>query len=117
MPFEQTDAGRKVNSSTDLRKLETSVQKLPVIMKGLVCIPLGNRAVLKSVAAPSVVPAHSQAGQGNGPAEKEPSKKSGVLAGAKPGSGSWCSHACLCGPTFPNRNEDVFGENVVLRSL
>lgn len=69
------DAGRKVHSSTDLRKLETSIQKLLVIMKRLVCILLGNRAVLKSVAASSVVPAHSQAGQGTGPAEKEPSKK------------------------------------------
>lgn len=62
----QLDTGRKQYqirywSSTDLRKLETSIQKLPVIMKGLVCIPLDNRAGLKSVVASSVVPAHSQA--------------------------------------------------------
>lgn len=44
-------------------------------MKGLVCIPLGNSTVVKSVAPPSVVPAHNQAGQGTGPAEQEPSKK------------------------------------------
>jgi len=69
------DAGGKVDSSINLRKLETSIQKLPVIMKCLLCIPLGNRAVVKSLAAPSPVPAHSQVGQRTGPAEKEPSKK------------------------------------------
>lgn len=81
MPFEETNTGRKVNSSTDLRKLETSIQKLPVIMKGLVCIPLDNKAVLKSVAASCVVPAHSQADQRTGSAETGPSNI-GVLTRA-----------------------------------
>lgn len=117
----QLDTGRKQYqirywSSTDLRKLETSIQKQPVIMKGLVCIPLDNRAGLKSVVASSVVPAHSQADQRTGSAETGPSNI-GVLTGAVPGSGSLCSHTCLCGPKFPNTNEDVFGENEVLRSL
>lgn len=108
--------GRKVNSSTDLRKLETSIQKLTVVMKGLVCIPLDDRAVLKSVAASSVVPAHSQADQRAGSAETKPSNI-GVLTRAVSGSGSLCSQTCLCGPKVPKRNEDMFGENEVLRSL
>lgn len=41
----------------------------------------------------------------------------GGLTRAVPVSGSFCSHTCLCGPRFPKRNEDVFGENEVLRSL
>lgn len=85
------NTGRKVNSSTGLRKLETSIQILPVIMKGLICIPLDNRAVLKSVAASSVVPSRSQADQRTGSAENKPSNV-GVLARGAAGSGSLCSH-------------------------
>lgn len=56
----------------DLRKLETSIQKSIVILKGLMCIPLNNRAILKSVAASSVVLAHSQVDQRTGSAETNP---------------------------------------------
>lgn len=108
--------GRKVNSSTDLRKLETSIQKLSVVMKGLVFIPLDDRAVLKSVAASSVLLAHSQADQRTSSAETKPSNI-GILTRAVSGSGSLCSHTCLCGPKSPKRNEDMFEENEVLRSL
>lgn len=85
-------------------------------MKGLVCIPLSNRAVLKSVAASSIVPAHSQVGPGTGPAEKEPSKK-WCFGWSNTWSGSQCSHMCLCGPTFPSRNEDVFGEVTLVSTV
>lgn len=92
------DTGRKVNSSTDLRKLDTLIQKLPVIMKDLMCIPLDDKAVLKSVAASYVVLAYSPADQRTSSADSKPSNI-GVLTGAVPGL-AHC--AATCAYVVPN---------------
>lgn len=94
------DTGRKVNSSTDLRKLETLIQKLPVIMKDLVWIPLDDKAVLKSVAASSVVLVYSQADQRTGSAETKPSNI-GVLTRAVPGLGHCAATHAYVVPNSP----------------
>lgn len=59
------------------------------------------------------MPAHSQADQGLGPAEREPEKKKNKK--------KWFSWSSIwgwpCGPTFLCRNKDVFREKGLLKSV